>query len=226
MIAPALFLGLVGLTAASPLFIPPDIAPRATAPSTSKGFRLVVNVTDPSRDFDTPIQNYFIASIHTGAGLALVGVNRNEQTGRIFYQNGTEEEYQASQATTITDGGTPLFPVGLKLTKDEESSLSVATLDNGPGTPGIQVSALKKFTYLLPETFFACNESLAYYGGKKFIVIKQTNFIKDVPEDCAPIRLVPECAELEDLPAGSFSTHDFALDTRCYDDVESVNWNE
>ncbi|KAH6893266.1 hypothetical protein B0T10DRAFT_269189 [Thelonectria olida] len=226
MIASAFFLGLLGLAVASPMRVPTGIAARARASQISKGFRLVVNVTDPSRDFETPIQNYYIASIHTGAGLALVGVNSYESTGRIFYQNGTEEEYQASQATTITDGGTPLFPVGLKLTKDEESPVSVATLDNGPGTPGIQVSALKKFTYLLPETFFACNEPLAYYGGKKFIVIKQTNFIKDVPEDCAPIRLIPECAELEDLPEGSLSSHDFALDTRCYNDVKGVNWDE
>lgn len=225
MIASAFFLGLLGLTVASPM--PPiHLSAREKATDTSKGFRLVVNVTDASRDFDDPIQGYFIASIHTGAGFALVGVNRNEETGRIFYQNGTEEQYQASQATTITDGGTPLFPVGFQLTAADDNSLSVATLNNGPGTAGVQISSLKQFTYLLPETFFACNESLAYYGGRKFIVIKQTNFIEDVPEECAPIRLLPECTQLEDLPKGSYSSHEFALDTKCYVDVENVDWNE
>ncbi|KAI5461445.1 hypothetical protein BGZ63DRAFT_357256 [Mariannaea sp. PMI_226] len=224
MFASTILLGLFSLAAANPVPAA-DVQPRAVASDTSKGFRLVVNVTDPSRDFDSAIQNYFVSSIHTGAGLALVGVNKNEDTGRIFYQNGTKEEYLNSKATTITDGGTPLFPAGLRLVKSKKSTeISVATLDNGPGTPGVQISALKPNTYLLPETFFACNESLAYYGGRKFIIIKQTNFIKDVPKDCAPIRLIPECAELEDVPKGSLSSHEFALDSKCYKDVESIKW--
>lgn len=223
MIAPSLLLGLLGLAVAGPL-PPVHLSERAKATDSSKGFRLVLNVTDSSRDFENPIQGYFISSIHTGAGTALVGVNRNEETGRIFYQNGTEEEYSGSQATTVTDGGTPLFPAGLQLVQN--GSVAVATLDNGPGTPGVQVSALKQFTYLLPETFYACNESLSYYGGKYFVVIKQTNLIKNVPEECAPVRLIPECATLNDLPEGSYSSHEFALKTKCYIDVTSVDWSE
>ncbi|KAF7550069.1 hypothetical protein G7Z17_g5980 [Cylindrodendrum hubeiense] len=227
MIVPTILLGLLGLTAASPVASKPSYP----ATETSKGFKLVVNVTDPSKDFKPSIQNTFITSIHTGAGLALVGVIEGD--GRIFYQNGTKKEQADSKATIITDGGTPLTPSGLKLTNDTDSkTLSTAHLDFGLGTPGVQLSSSKAWSLVLPETYLACNESLDYYQGQYFVTIKQARITKNkdgstnrnIPKHCVPIRLFPECAELETLPEGSYSSHKYALDSRCYKDVSKINW--
>ncbi|KAK7430316.1 hypothetical protein QQZ08_003064 [Neonectria magnoliae] len=232
MIASTILLGLLGLTTASP--VPAAAAkPKYPVEETAKGFKLSVNVTDPSRDFHPSIQNSFVTSIHTGAGLALVGVI--EKGGRVFYQNGTAKEHREGRATVITDGGTPLTPSGLKLTKDSKSkTLSSAHLDFGLGTPGVQLSSTKAYSFLLPETYVACNESLAYYRGEYFITIKQAKITKhsdgsvnrNIPKHCVPVRLVPECAELETLPKGSYSSHKYALDSQCYNDVSKIKWSK
>ncbi|KAM5342373.1 hypothetical protein ACJ41O_013339 [Fusarium nematophilum] len=231
MLPSTFFLSLLGLAAASPL-AQREARPQYPPRSTSKGFKLVVNVTDHSRDFDPPIHNSFVTSIHTGAGLALVGVI--EKGGRIFYQNGTREERQNGQATVLTDGGTPLTPSGIALEK-ESKTLYGTTLNFGPGTPGVQLNALDDpYTYLLPETFVACSEKLDYYQGKRFIVIKQARITIDendeiqrnIPKGCAPVRLVPECAELEELPKGSYSSHKYALNSKCYEDVSKIKWKQ
>jgi len=44
--------------------------------------------------------------------------------------------------------------------------------------------------------------------------------------DGAPVRLLPECTPLNDLPAGSSSSHEFAIEDRCYKDVKSIKWSE
>lgn len=224
-------LALLGLASASPLVVTNPQYPKR---SSSKGFKLRVNVTDPSRDFDPPIQNFLITTIHTGAGLSSVGVIKNN--GRIFYQNGTKEQRNDGLATVLTDGGTPLTPSGLALEAENESETLFATsLNFGPGTPGVQLNKPDDpYTYMLPETFVACNESLPYYQGKYFITIKQARITIDknneiqrnIPKGCAPIRLVPECAKLNDLPRGSYSSHEFAIDSKCYTDVPSIEWSK
>ncbi|KAF4980991.1 hypothetical protein FZEAL_3106 [Fusarium zealandicum] len=234
MLASTLFLSILSLAAASPLAYEEVKNPRYPTRSSSKGFRLAINVTDHSKDFDPPIHNSFVTSIHTGAGLNLVGVS--EKNGRIFYQNGTKEERQNGLATIITDGGTPLTPSGFALKKNKKNkNLFDTTLNFGPGTPGAQLNRLDDpYTYLLPETFVACNESLPYYQGKYFVVIKQAHLTIDknnkiqrnIPKGCAPIRLVPECAELEDLPKGSYSSHKYALNSKCYEDVSKIKWKQ
>ncbi|KAJ4168043.1 hypothetical protein NW754_011857 [Fusarium falciforme] len=241
MISSTIFLGLLGLAAASPLaprpgYVEPHIVtnPRYPDRSTSTGFKLIVNVTDHSKDFDPPINNYEITTIHVGAGLSLVGVV--EQDGRVFYQNGTKDQRQDGEATVLTDGGTPLTPAGLAIQQNKENKqLYDASLNFGPGTPGVQLNALDDpYTYMLPETFVACDESLEYYQGKHFIVIKQARLSIDenneiqrnIPDGCAPIRLVPQCAELEEVPEGSYSSHEFALDSKCYNDVAKIKWEQ
>ncbi|KAF5966279.1 hypothetical protein FCOIX_12574 [Fusarium coicis] len=234
MLTSTFFLSLLGLAAASPVQPHINVNPKYPSRSTSKGFKLVVNVTDHSKDFDPPIHNTELTSIHTGAGLALVGVIEKE--GRIFYQNGTKEERQNGEATVISDGGTPLTPNGIALVADKKNkNLFGATLNFEPGTPGVQLNQPEDpYTYLLPETFVACNKSLEYYQGKHFIVIEQAHLTIDknkkiqrnIPKGCAPIRLVPQCAELETLPKGSYSSHKYALESKCYKNVSKIQWKK
>ncbi|SPJ72524.1 uncharacterized protein FTOL_02253 [Fusarium torulosum] len=234
MLTSTFLFSLIGLAAASP--VQPHINKNPIYPPrlSSKGFKLVVNVTDPSKDFDPPIQNFEITSIHTGAGQALMGII--EKDGRVFYQNGTKDERQNGEATTVTDGGTPLFPNGIGLVADKKNKkLFGATLNFEAGTPGVQLNQPEDpYTYLLPETFVACNKSLEYYQGKHFIVIEQARLTIDknkkiqrnIPKGCAPIRLVPECAKLESLPKGSYASHKYALDSKCYKDVSKIQWKK
>lgn len=232
MIASTCLVSLLGLATAAPL-VSRQTTSNYPPTSSSKGFNLIVNVTDPSADFSPSIQNNFVTSIHVGAGLALVGVSA--ERGRLFYQNGTTAEWDNGQATTITDGGTPATPAGLKLRKDEGSpDVSTANLDFGYGTPGVQLSSGEGYSVLLPETYAACNESLSYYQGKYFVIIKRIETTScgegdvkpDVPDGCVPVRLVPQCAELPDLPEGSYASHEFALDSECYDDVSAIAWSQ
>lgn len=232
MIASALTFGLIGLASAGPLAFR-QVKPNYPSKATSKGFNLVVNVTEPSADFSPSIQNSFVTTIHTGAGLALVGVNA--QRGPVFYQNGTAEEQHYGQATVVTDAGTPETPAGLKLNKAKDDGAATAGLDFGYGTPGIQLSAFPEpYSYLVPETFIACNESLEYYQGQHFIIIKHADvsvsengtISHDVPENCAAVRLLPQCANLADLSKDAYASHDYALDSQCYDNVAELQWGQ
>ncbi|ODA79847.1 hypothetical protein RJ55_05444 [Drechmeria coniospora] len=235
MLASALAFGLAGLAAASPIGERDSVA-HYPATSLSKGFHLVVNVTDRCKDFDPPIHNTYITSIHTGAGLALVGNVAGPGTARIFYQNATSEQSKSGDGTVVTDSGTPPYPAGLKLVKDEASStLRTAHLDAGLGTPGIGISKFPEpYAFLTQETWVACNESLSYFRGQHFIIFKsaKTTVGKDgtahrnIPEGCAPVRLLPECTDLNALAVGSYASHAYALEGRCYQDVKSIKWSD
>ena len=237
MLATAAALGLFGLIAASP------IAERATVPnypekSVSKGFRLVVNVTDTVKDFHPSIQHSYISGIHVGAGLALVGQVSTPDIARVFYGNGTLEEERYGKSNVLSDSGsgTSTFPSGIQLTKDEGSQVvSSATLNGGPGSPGIGITHFPEpYAYIYPDTWVACNESLAYYRGAYYITFKQADITvgkdgsvnRNVPDGCAPVRLIPECAQLEDVPPNAIASHQYALDSQCYKDVTSIDWSK
>ncbi|GFP55417.1 hypothetical protein ACSS6W_009265 [Trichoderma asperelloides] len=226
----AAVLGLAGAAVAAPANIVPNYPPHQL----STGFRLVVNVTDKALDLKPSVQGLYVDSIHVGAGLNVAGVGPKD-TSNIFYQNGTAAEYRYGRATTITDEATPLSPFGLSLSKNPGSeTLSSAYINGGAGTPGVQISQFPEpYLFLTPETFVICNNPLEYYQGRKFLVVEQAattvssdgKIEKNIPAGCAPVRLLPECATLETLPAGSYASHEFALETGCYADVASINWS-
>jgi hypothetical protein len=231
--------GLAGFATAMPT-VERAVAAEHPASNRSSGFTLVVNVTDLAKDFTPPIHLSYIASIHTGAGEALVGITPNETIGRLFYQNGTETQVKENKTNILTDGGTPPTPQGFQLYPDgpsqaESETVSYGALNFGPGNPGIFIpSTPKEYAYVLPETFVACNESLAYYSGRYFITIKHVNATTDaqgvkttkIPEACIAVRLIPQCATLNVLPADAFASHEYAVETTCYNDVASINWQK
>ncbi|KND87161.1 hypothetical protein TOPH_08207 [Tolypocladium ophioglossoides CBS 100239] len=236
MIPIAFTLSLLGIAAASPLVgrQSSDHGPRFPQQSTSKGFYLVVNVTDPSRDFTPSIQNNYINSIHVGAGLALVGAGSAANNPRVFYQNGTASEVHYRQGTVISDGGLPPAPYGVSLPAGEGSGeVSTVHLNGGPGTKGIGLTRVPEpYAFLYPETYAVCNESVAYYRGKHFLILKHIKTTPrpdgtvehNVPKECAPVRLFPECTELNKLPSGAISSHEFAQESGCYNNVSSIDW--
>lgn len=46
------------------------------------------------------------------------------------------------------------------------------------------------------------------------------------PEGCVAVRLVPQCAVLEDLREGSMASYDFVGSARGYEDVAVIDWSQ
>lgn len=222
--------GLASLAAASPIIGSRD-TPTATPPtSKSQGFQLVVNVTDLSRDFSPSIHQTYINGIHVGAGLSLLGVGSKTDHPRTFYINGTALEFHFANSTVLSDAGTPPTPWGLRLARDQGSdTASTAHLDAGPGARGVGLTRWSvPYTFMYPETYAVCNETVPYYAGRPFLVVKQFALglrgPEAIPGNCVPVRLFAQCAELDDLPEGSLFSHEFAYETECYEDVAAIEW--
>ncbi|KAG5953524.1 hypothetical protein E4U53_005299 [Claviceps sorghi] len=218
-------LSLGGLALASPAVAPGGNGYPPT--STSKGFHLVVNVTDLSRDLSPSVHGTYISSFHVGPGQSLLNMNMDEKHARIFYVNGTGLDVLRGGTSVLSDDATPPTPYGI-------SSGDIANavyLTGGGGSKGIGLSHFPvPYTYLLPETYAVCEESIPYYHGMKRLIVKQfqlgTPKLKDVPSGCVPVRLLPQCTPLNKLPADSYSSHEWALDSPCYDKVAGIDWTK
>lgn len=230
MLANALTLGLVGFAAAAPFaattpFTRRQVIPNYPEKSLSQGFKLVANVTDLSQDL-SPSVNYFeVAGYHTGA--AMNAAVLTESNGRVFYANGTIEEWRYARSNVISDsGGVQPFPEGLQMTLEEgQENLYAGTLNVGAGTAGIVSSRFPEpYSFMLPGSFAICPEHVGGVPEAKQLVLKRVDGLV-VPADCAPVNLVPQCAELPELPEGAISSHEFVLDTACYPDVSELPWS-
>lgn len=231
MLAPIIALGLAALATAAPTAPPTN--PHYPPTQVSKGFQLVLNVTDHSKDLKPSVHNSYVASLHVGAGQNLVGQTFTKDYARTFYVNGTAEEVHFGNSHLISDAGS--IPEGFGLLPVPGSkTLSQATLNGGSGDEGIVLTRFPSpYTYLNPQTFAACKEKLDYYGGKEFVVLKQANTTVDkngkinynVPKGCAPVTLLPECHKLEPLPEGASWNHDNAADSACYKKPSAINWS-
>lgn len=206
---------LVALAAAAP----------CPAQDKSKGFTLYVHVTDKATDLAPSVEGYSLSTIHDGAGQAIAGLYTD--SARVWYLNGTEAQITDNEGTVIADGGTPPFPNGIDVlaAKDGISSVRV---DAGPGTPGVQLSTSPdSYTYLTAPTdgtYLACLEPVPYYGNREFLLLKHAEAGKAPPSKCAKIRLVPQCAELPELPQGALASHEFAREVGCYKAVALIPW--
>ncbi|KFH46679.1 hypothetical protein ACRE_025190 [Hapsidospora chrysogenum ATCC 11550] len=68
--------------------------------SIAKAFKLVVKMTDPSKDFDAPVHNSYVnlAPVDSDRAAASPGTR-----GTVFFRNGTKTEQAAGQSTVLTD---------------------------------------------------------------------------------------------------------------------------
>ncbi|KAM3560373.1 hypothetical protein MY1884_002968 [Beauveria asiatica] len=188
---------------------------------TARGMKLRVRLRDPRSDLASPVQHQYVRSIHDGAGTNLVGFRAD--TGRIFYVNGTGSDDGMSWST-VSDGGTPPVPYGLSLHTLDDGDVQVARLDVGPGDGGVYVPAAGAGRpQLRPTGWLACDEPLAYYGGKRFNVLRRGVATGgSLSEECVAVALLPECAELGELPEGALASHEFVREVSCYRDASSV----
>lgn len=166
-----------------------------------------------------------VTSAHTGAGLA-AAVLDSTNPGRIFYENGTHAQVTAYQTTILTDGGTPPAPYGLTVPAPGSQPLpgqEVIGINVGPGTFNTIVSKRGKGPVVVNRldegkgTFVACKGEIPYYPGLEFVKVQYVYAGEKLGEGCVGIELVPECAELNELPEGSYSSHEFAVEVKCFD---------
>ncbi|KAI6080324.1 hypothetical protein F4821DRAFT_251767 [Hypoxylon rubiginosum] len=216
------------LAAASVISAAP-FQPRAVG--SSKGFKLVASIAGASKDLSVPIQGAYLEGAHVGAGLNTAVLNATTQ-GTIFYQNGTAEEVQQGLSTIVSDGGTPLYPYGLRayLNSTDAASPVALAINGGVGTTGVTLTKPASGPGELEwgaASFIACDETLLYYGPDwRFAVVKDlvaSPAESAVPDNCVQINLVPLCTTLNDLPPGSVASHEFANEVACYESLSDIN---
>ncbi|KAG8417954.1 hypothetical protein J3459_006149 [Metarhizium acridum] len=221
-----LALGFLGLASASPI--------ESAWPETThaRGFRLVVNVTDLSRDFNPPVHNTYITGVHYGAMTDAVVPDQDFKIARIFFVNGTQEEADADTATTIW-ADWDIYESWKRSLELGSETLSEVLMSGGDGEKGIGIRHYKSpFAFLTPETYVACRQVLPI-GGEQ-VVIKQakTTFPPNgspnhnIPKDCAPVRLLSECAELLPLSPRARFDYRFAVQSQCYKNVTGIDWTK
>ncbi len=238
MLSLLLTLGLAFAAAAS-TGQDPGCIPR---PSASRGFRLVVNVTDPSSDLSPSIQGSFLSLAHIGPAQNRAIILPTE--GPVFYQNGTFKDITMQRIGILTDGGTPPFPEGLTYASDSGTNTTQGAplfVNAGASGGGTRLTRLwDPYSYLtilsnvVESTLVVCNSTIPYYGESRFFnVVNWVTARRDatgthlvLPEGCAAIRLVPQCAVLNELPEGAYSSHEFAQEVRCYEDVGAIDWSK
>jgi hypothetical protein len=180
-----------------------------TTTSTSKGFNLVAHVTDATSDLTPSVEGLFLSTAHTGAGFNAAVLSSDH--GRLFYQNGTTPQ----DSDILTDGGTPPFPFSLQVQPAGEAR-RILDISVGQGTTG-SIDAQGKLVNGLGEgAFLACRQVVPYYNYE-FITLQYVYGKADPAglEGCATIELVAKCAELNELPEGSLSSHEFATEVKC-----------
>lgn len=211
-------LGLAAAATALPSQ-PQGRAAEAATTSKSKAFYLAAHVSE--HDLDPPINGWLLGTAHTGAGLsAAVFYGPSTSEARLFYENGTAEQAAHRQTTIITDGGTPPAPSSL-IVQAADQPPHIADIDFNQGTPNAILDGSPSphlVSGVAAGTFLACNATVPYYGYK-FITLQYAYAdaagASAVSDGCVPVTLVPQCAALNDLPAGSISTHEFALEVAC-----------
>ncbi|KAK0718960.1 hypothetical protein B0T21DRAFT_414978 [Apiosordaria backusii] len=157
----------------------------ATTPTTlNTGFILVAHVTNPDQDFTPSVNNAVVNSNHAGPGFRVATVSSSLTDGHIFYENGTLGQAADGETTIIFDAATPPQP--------------------HPEPRPVLVNGLGEGTYLV------CNATVPYYQ-RNFLTLQYAYESQTVPDSCVRIELVPQCAELNELPPGSHSSHEHAL---------------
>ena len=75
-----------------------------------------------------------------------------------------------------------------------------------------------------------CNETQIVYGRPQYPVrfakVQAVDGVayQYIPDRCAPIKLIAQCATLGSAVPGAVYNHDYVRSVSCYGDVASVQW--
>lgn len=212
-----------------------SIRPRWGAPASeltfSPSFSLLANVTRPHGNINP--QNYHVAALHNGVGSNIaVLLPEGAVLGlESFYRNGTKEELDQGKGDLVSTHGMPVnqdryIPFALQVSASGVDA--TITISAGTGTRGFTVQQSRDdvaTVWYNPETaasttlrggylFWACKATLsANMDTLRLVAPPQTDLL---PEGCAEITLLPQCAgSLPEQAVSQFSTEG----TSCYVDA-------
>ena len=200
--------------------------------SSSQGFTLVANITDLSKDLTPSVNHWKLTGVHVGAGIDTAILNPGDP-GTVFFENGTDDNIGLA-----TDGYPYAWGLYIVRSSSTEQQPDPDIVDwvgmrLGVAQPGIGiVSAPSPQVYTPdPGTFIICNETKPAYGRPQYPV----KFVRPssvpggamqlvIPDLCAPITLLPQCATLNPIGDDARYNHDYVRTVPCYDDVASIKW--
>ncbi|KAK5658159.1 hypothetical protein OQA88_2132 [Cercophora sp. LCS_1] len=219
-----LILPLLPLALAMPPPIPTDKFPLRE----SLGFRLAVNLTNPASTFPHPINGLYVVPFRAGANINHVSLSTN---GSVFF----------TTTANITRLSTDYLPTGLHMrhVESDPEHLNYLGLNSGnAGTPGFGVTKWPHTCASLggptPGTFVVCDTGFEAPNRPRLAIeyvegVANAEYGKyyeeesNVPENCAAVKLLPECAELGGTKKGEGEE---IVVSRCYRDVKEITWEE
>ncbi|KAK4451541.1 hypothetical protein QBC34DRAFT_401284 [Podospora aff. communis PSN243] len=215
--------------------LPTSYGPPPPSLSTCKAFTLIAKVlpSSASSPLAPLVDSRILIAAHVGAGFNVaVLYPQNYTNGAVFYQAGTPEEVASGRTIIINDQARPLSPFPMSIQGPEEFDLTYPTqhsvLVNVVDSSHVSfeqkagVQALKNGLDVSGEgTFAVCNNTVPYYRSV-FWTLMYVYGDEELAEECVEVVMVPKCAVLEDLPEGSFSSHELAVEVGCYETVEGL----
>ncbi|KAI1414501.1 hypothetical protein F5Y13DRAFT_158682 [Hypoxylon sp. FL1857] len=207
-------LGLLALTGATPVPPTPEQLSRA------KAYNLQIQLLDPTKDLSPPIAGQYLSTYHVGAGLnvAVVTGLPDGYTPPPYYTNGTSE---LGAFDVLNDLGTT-YPWGIKVQDPLSFDYTYpgehdVEIDVGGGTDGIGLVTSNgevKLGGLAAGDYAVCNRFIGY-ARANLTVVRYVYESEALPDGCVGVAFVPQCATLDDLPAGSEWTHDYVQEVDC-----------
>lgn len=218
-----LALGAAALVSATPVFNEDlDEFPAITtygSPSTAKAFKLFALFKDPFNPLSSSVKGTYLNSYHLGAGLNLPVLHAidAQNPGAVFYLN----QKPGQPKNILTDSGP--FPYSFNVPPPGEQGVQSVLLPVGDvGTP-VEISNIDAPFGLSvingpagsKGSFLACKRPVPYYHNTEMLVL-QYAYTAAVPQDCVPIALRLECAQLPAPQPNGPVSHQYVQTVPCF----------
>lgn len=193
-----------------------------------QGFSLVANLTDAAGTaslFNDPIHQWCLSGVHTGAGIDTGVLSACRGGDASLFQNQTVNDDGTPGQSTIVVPTVSDFPLSLNM---EDSWVGLRI---GYGTKGVHIARVPEdanHAKVLGPTagsFIVCNITNPHYGNPQYPV-RYIALGEQVPELCAGLNLLPQCAPLPEAPPSLPYYYWFAQVVHCYENVAAIDWSK
>lgn len=192
-------------------------------PKLSKAFVLVAHVTDKSRDLTPSVEGYNLIASRDGYASSFVSFEKSSEDDKDLFPSylpGPLAAYLNGTSNVATDLSKFYVPYGFSLKDDGKApGLTLVRQDGYPGTPGVTVSPLTDLeSKLVPSKFLACNETVPKYNNQYLTVLRHldTSVSKTIPDKCVPVKLFPECRDVDKIYEKRQPNAKKGVSVRCY----------
>ena len=186
------------------------VASAAPCQTKSEAFNLRAKLTDSAQDLTPSVDGLYLSfdRIQQGVNIA---VAKSEPTP--FYLNDTEG------GTTIVHDVASLYAVSLFVPGPDDFDSSYPAEHNVGILVNDAAHGLEAFPSLTGPaagTYLICRRDITFPSGPTELPLPRFSYEgEDVPDDCAAVEFVPECATLAKLPDGAQWNHDFVITDSC-----------